>query len=126
MSDLVLDFWGEEAPRQYGFGTKLFFLYFLNVVDWFCTQVLIDTGYFREINPLMSWIMDYPLVGFFVKCVLPLALSIFIWLAYKIFKFEQNKFTNGVIYAGVAIYTTVIAVHIVNFLIYYSSNSALF
>ncbi len=121
MSELLLDYREQEAPRQYGLGTKLFFLYFLNVADWFCTQVLIDTGYFQEANPIMAWIMDYPLVGFFVKCILPLALSIFIWLFFKIFKLEQNRFTNFIIYSGVVIYTAVIIVHIINFTILYTT-----
>ena len=122
MSELVSDYRVFEKPRQYGFGVKLFFLYFLNVADWFCTQTLIDTGRFQEANPLMAWLMEYPIVLFFVKCMLPLALSIFIWLFYKIFKLEQNKFTNFVIYAGVIIYTAVIIVHIVNFVILYTTG----
>lgn len=120
MSDLVLGKKEYVEVRQYGFGTKLFFLYFLNVSDWFCTQVLIDTGYFHEANPVMSWIMDYPIVGFFVKCILPLALSIIIWLFYKIFKLEQSKFTNFMIYGGVIIYSAVIIVHIINFITLYT------
>ncbi|MEE3334167.1 MAG: DUF5658 family protein [Ruminococcus sp.] len=119
MSELVLSY--NDRPRQYGFGTKLFFLYFLNVADWFCTQTLIDTGRFREANPIMAPMMEYPIVSFFVKCMLPLALSIIIWLFYKIFKLEQNKFTNFIIYTGVIIYTAVILVHIVNFIILYTT-----
>ena len=123
MSDAVLNYWGDRPlVRQYSFGAKLFFLYFLNVADWFCTQVLIDTGYFHEANPMMAWIMEYPLVGFFVKCVLPLALSIIIWLVYKIFKLSQNRFTNFMIYTGVIVYTAVISVHIINFIILYSTQ----
>lgn len=120
MSENVLDLREFDVPRQYGFGTKLFFLYFLNVADWFCTQVLIDSGYFHEANPLMSWIMTYPIVGFFVKCILPLALSILIWLFFKAFNLEQNKFTNFIIYSGVVIYSVVILIHIVNFIMLYS------
>lgn len=122
MSELVFPYNKSEEVRQYGFGTKLFFLYFLNVCDWFCTQVLIDTGRFHEANPVMAWIMDYPIVGFFVKCVLPLALSIIIWLFYKVFKLSQSKFTNIVIYSGVVLYSAVIIVHIINFISLYSSN----
>ncbi len=122
MSELVFSYNKSEEVRQYGFGTKLFFLYFLNVCDWFCTQVLIDTGRFHEANPVMAWIMDYPIVGFFVKCVLPLALSIIIWLFYKVFKLSQSKFTNIVIYSGVVLYSAVIIVHIINFISLYSSN----
>lgn len=117
MSELVLNYSEKEGTKEYPFGFKLMFLYLLNVVDWFCTQVLIDTGYFHEVNPLMIWIMDYPILGFAVKCMLPLALIIFIWLFYKVFKLEQNKFTNIAIYTGVAIYSAVILIHIVNFIL---------
>ncbi len=120
MSELILDYRELERPRQYGFGTKLFFLYFLNIADWFCTQALIDTGYFHEANPIMAWLMQYPIVGFAIKCMLPLALSIFIWLGFKIFKLEQSRFTNFIIYTGVIIYSTVILIHIVNFIMLYS------
>lgn len=120
MSELALDL-AQQEERRYSFGFKLMFLYILNVADWFCTQVLIDTGYFHEANPFMAWIMDYPLVGFFVKCVLPLALSIFIWLFYKIFNLKQNRFTDFVIYAGVVIYSVVIFIHIVNFVLLYAT-----
>ena len=121
MSEKTIDFRELEQPRLYGFGVKLFFMYFLNVAYWFCTQALIDSGRFHEANPLMAWIMQYPIVGFFVKCVLPLALSIMIWLFYKIFKLEQNRFTNFIIYSGVIIYSAVIMIHIINFLTLYLS-----
>ncbi len=122
MSELVLKRNEAAEIRQYGFGTKLFFLYFLNVCDWFCTQVLIDTGYFHEANPFMGKLMEYPIVGFFVKCILPLALSIIIWLVYKIFKLEQTRFTNFLIYGGVILYSAVITVHIINFITLYSMS----
>ena len=121
MSELVLGYNERSEVRGYGFGPKLFFLYFLNVCDLFCTQVLIDTGRFHEANPIMAWIMEFPIMGFFVKCILPLAISILIWLFYKIFKLEQSKFTNIVIYSGVVIYTAVIVVHIINFVSLYST-----
>lgn len=120
MSEKVLEFKEYGEVRQYGFGVKLFFLYLLNIVDWFCTQTLIDSGYFQELNPIMRAIMQYPIVGFFVKCVLPLALSILIWLFYKIFKLSQNRFTNFIVYSGVIIYSVVIVVHVINFLMLYT------
>ena len=120
MSENVLDFREFEVPKQYGFGVKLMFLYLLNVADWFCTQVLIDSGYFHEVNPIMASIMRYPIVGFFVKCILPLALSILIWLFFKVFKLSQNRFTNFIIYSGVVIYSAVIIVHSINFMILYT------
>ena len=121
MAELVLDYREQKEERQYPFGVKLLLLYILNVADWFCTQVLIDSGHFREINPMMAWIMEYPIVGFFVKCVLPLSLIIFIWLFYKIFKLEQNKFTNFVVYTGVIIYSVVIFIHIINFVLLFGT-----
>lgn len=121
MSELILEYREQDVPKQYPFGLKLFLLYVLNVVDWFCTQVLIDTGYFHEANPLMMWIMDYPLTGFFVKCVLPLALITGIWLIYRVMKVQQNGFTNFVIYSGVIIYSLVIFIHIINFVLLFAT-----
>lgn len=117
MSELVLEYNHQEVRKQYPFGVKLVLLYFLNVVDWFCIQVLIDTGYFHEVNPLMIWIMDYPDMGFLVKCVFPLVLITVIMFLYKIFNIEQNKTTNFIVYFAVILYSLVIVVHIVNFML---------
>lgn len=117
MSELVLEYNKQEVDRQYPFGVKLVLLYFLNVVDWFCTQILIDTGYFHEVNPFMIWIMDYPDMGFIVKCILPLALVAIVMFFYKLLRIQQNRITNLIIYFAVILYSCVILVHIFNFLL---------
>lgn len=121
MAELVVAYKEQNVPRQYPFGLKLLLLYFLNVVDWFCTQVLIDTGYFHEVNPLMIWIMDYPDIGFLVKCIVPLLLVSLVLFFYKILNLEQNRFTNFVVYTAVILYSAVIFIHIINFVLLFVS-----
>ena len=117
MSELILEKVNQEKAEQYPIGVKLILLYFLNVVDWFCTQVLIDTGYFREVNPFMIWIMEYPEIGFLVKCVLNLfIISVAIFFC-KIFELKQNIYTNIIIYTGIILYSVVIFIHIINFIL---------
>ena len=50
---------------------RLYLLYALNVVDWVCTVVLINTGGFFEANPLMRPLVSSIPLGFTVKAALP-------------------------------------------------------
>ena len=52
-------------------------IYLLNVFDYLFTMVLISSGLFAEVNPLLSPGID-GLTGFLAKCILPLLLLVFI------------------------------------------------
>ncbi len=41
------------ATTKYSFYQKIFFLYFLNLIDWVCTEALLYSGKFYEANPVM-------------------------------------------------------------------------
>lgn len=103
--------------RGYSFYRKLFFLYFLNLIDWLCTEVLLSTGRFYEANPFMSPVLQ----GFFptllIKGLLPLAMVITCALIYKASGITYSRFANVLINTGIFAYTVVNLWHILNFLL---------
>ena len=44
----------EKGHESHSFYYKLGLLYFLNIVDWICTEALIGSGHFVEAIPLCS------------------------------------------------------------------------
>ncbi len=56
-------------------------LYFLNLSDYLFTLVLISSGLFTEVNPLLSLSID-GVGGFLAKCILPLLLILYIRLRF--------------------------------------------
>ncbi len=99
------------------FYTKLFFLYFLNIVDWLCTEVLIASGKFYEANPVMKPILNgfWPTV--IVKGVLPLALVLLCALIYKLAGSSESFAANLLLYIGISAYALVNLWHIFNFVL---------
>ena len=53
---------------------RLLLLYILNIADWVCTVILLDSGGFYEMNPLMRPIVTSIPLGFLIKGVLPAAI----------------------------------------------------
>ena len=53
---------------------RLRLLYILNIADWVCTVILLSSGGFYEVNPLMRPIVASVPLGFLVKGVLPAAI----------------------------------------------------
>lgn len=43
-----------DGNIKFSFYQKLIFLYFLNIVDWICTEALLSSGRFYEANPFME------------------------------------------------------------------------
>ena len=58
---------------------RLAVLYFLNLSDYLFTVVLISSGLFIEVNPLLTLNIDGT-GGFLAKCILPLLLVLYIRL----------------------------------------------
>jgi len=59
---------------------KLTILYILNVTDIVFTLVLLQTGYFKEVNIFMQNIVESPLISFLLKIILP---AILLFILYK-------------------------------------------
>lgn len=106
-----------KAVPRYSFYQKIFFLYFLNLVDWVCTEALLNTGRFYEANPVMRPVLDGFLPTLLIKGVLPLALVLICCAVYKASGIEESKFANVLLNIGIAAYAAVNLWHILNFLL---------
>ena len=98
------------ATTKYSFYQKIFFLYFLNLIDWVCTEALLYSGKFYEANPVMNPVLKGFVPTLLIKGVLPLALTLICCAVYK---------AAGIIllYIGIIAYAAVNLWHIFNFLL---------
>lgn len=107
----------QDKPNSSSFYYKLFLLYLLNIIDWLCTETLLQSGRFTEINPLMK-----PFVGGFwsvviIKGIVPLALVIFCAVVYKLSGSPKSSLVNSILKFGIFIYFAIILWHIFNFVL---------
>lgn len=105
----------------FSFYHKIFFLYFLNLVDWFCTQALIASGRFFEANPIMQPVLGDFRTALLIKGLLPLVLIIICSVVYKLMGVEEGFFTNLLLYIGIGAYALVNLWHILNFVLLFFS-----
>ena len=94
---------------------RLFLLFALNLSDWICTLSLLETGLFKEANPLMRSVIESVALGFFVKVALPLALIIFALTKLKGADSRQILVSNNIALFGVAVYFVLNLYHIMCF-----------
>lgn len=110
-----------KKSNSFSFYQKIFFLYFLNLVDWFCTQALLASGKFYEANPIMQPVLDNFLTAFLIKGILPLVLIIICCVVYKLMGVEEGFFTILLLYIGICAYALVNLWHIFNFVLLFFS-----
>lgn len=106
---------------NYSFYQKIFFLYFLNLIDWLCTEVLLSSGKFYEANPIMQPILTGFWQTLLIKGALPLVLILICCLIFRISGEEQSMATNILLYIGIISYTLINLWHICNFVLLFSS-----
>lgn len=112
-----------SKPRaKYSFYQKIFFLYFLNLIDWVCTEALLLSGKFYEANPVMRPVLASFAPTLLIKGLLPLALTLICCAVYKAANIGESKLANGMLYTGIIVYAAVNVWHIFNFLLLFSSN----
>ena len=96
---------------------KLALIYLLNIVDWACTVILLNTGRYFEANPLMRQFIGSLPGGFFTKCLLPaFAVSAVIFALRMLDRrdlFVADQFISFVL----VFYTAVNLDHVINFLL---------
>lgn len=109
-----------KVKKGFSFYQKLFFLYFLNLIDWICTEVLLMTGKFFEANPIMQPILENFWTTVLIKGILPLALIILCCIIYKISGEIDSPVTNILINVGIVAYALLNAWHILNFVLLFS------
>jgi hypothetical protein len=113
------DFVGEHS--RYSFYFKLTLLYFLNLVDWFCTEALISSGYFYEANPIMQPVFESFWLTLLVKGALPLLLIGICAIIFKLADTEETLTARIVLYIGITAYALVNLWHIFNFVLLFCS-----
>lgn len=92
---------------------KFILLYLLNVTDIIFTVLLLQTGYFEEVNVFMVNAVSNPLTGMLLKVVLPAFLLFFIYRRIKKADLSQLKASNIAVNISLTIYTLVNISHII-------------
>lgn len=92
---------------------KFILLYLLNVTDIIFTVLLLQTGYFAEINILMAKAVESPVASVLLKIVLPAVLLFYIYNRIKKADISQLKASNIALNISLTIYTLVNLSHVV-------------
>ena len=106
-----------NAEKGFSFYEKMAFLYFLNLIDWLCTEALLLTGRFYEANPLMQNVITGFWQTLLIKGAIPLALVIACCVFYKLAGEGENRFADAIIYIGITLYALLNLWHIFNFVL---------
>lgn len=108
-----------EKPKRikFTFYQKMFFLYFLNITDWICTEALLASGYFAEANPVMQPVLNNFWQTIIIKGVIPLAVILLSCLVNRWANAGDSIIINIMLYVGISIYMLVNLWHIFNFVL---------
>ena len=107
----------EKGHESRSFYYKLGLLYFLNIVDWICTEALIGSGHFVEANPVMQPVLENFWLTLLIKGVIPLAVILLSCLVNKWANAGDSIIINIMLYVGISIYMLVNLWHIFNFVL---------
>ena len=105
----------DATYRRGRLNRKLALIYLLNIVDWFCTVVLLRTERFFEANPLMRRFIGSDLNGFLLKCVFPAAVITAIAFALRMLSARELNVADRFISFALVFYTAISLDHIANF-----------
>lgn len=92
---------------------KFILLYVLNVTDIIFTMLLLQTGYFEEVNLLMVKAVQSPLVSLMLKVVFPAALLMYLYHSIREVDEAQLKISNIAVNISISIYSFVNLTHLV-------------
>ena len=92
---------------------KFILLYLLNVTDIIFTLLLLQTGYFEEVNIFMVNAVQNPLISFLLKVILPALLLYFIYKRIKGADPSQLRASNIAVNISLTIYSLVNISHVV-------------
>jgi hypothetical protein len=91
---------------------KLCLLYLLNVADIIFTVLLLRTGYFTEVNYLMSKMIQKPFVCIMIKVIFPIILLYYIYKQMEASTAAQLRASNVAINISLFLYAFVNATHL--------------
>lgn len=92
---------------------KLILLYLLNLADILFTVILLQTGYFKEINILMVKVVTNPVAGVLLKVLLPALLLGYLYRQLQEGDEEQLRVSNIAVNISLVIYALVNLSHLV-------------
>jgi hypothetical protein len=92
---------------------KFIILYLLNVTDIIFTVLLLQTGYFAEVNFLMVKAVNNPVASFLIKILLPAVLLYYIYRRIRNAETSQLKASNIALNISLTIYSLVNLSHLV-------------
>lgn len=90
---------------------KLVFIWICNLIDIVSTLILVRTGMFVEVNPLMALLLQTPFLFVIVKLGVMTAVVLYLW------KQKEHKKARFVINVGCWIYGLIAAYYSVIFLL---------
>ncbi|WP_105615377.1 DUF5658 family protein [Vallitalea okinawensis] len=94
---------------------KLLLLYLLNVTDIVFTLLLINSGFYREVNPIMNQFISYELFSILLKVILPAGLLLYISLRIRKATEHQLRLSNILINLITSIYVIINILHLIWF-----------
>lgn len=92
---------------------KFIILYLLNVADIIFTLLLLQTGFFAEVNFLMVNAVQNPLVSILLKVIFPAILLSYLYHGIKKADASQLKASNIALIISLSIYSLVNLSHLV-------------
>ena len=92
---------------------KFILLYILNVTDIIFTILLLQTGYFQEVNIFMAKAVNSPVASLLLKIILPAALLNYLYRQIKDSDSSQLKASNIAVNISLTIYSLVNISHLV-------------
>lgn len=107
-----------EASEPIRWHYTALLLLLLAICDSFITHFGLSNGYIEEANPIMRFVYETSILGFFsIKIILPI---LFIWI---ITKLKPNAFLQLLIAGALFLYAFVLFKHVYWLYLLYDSNS---
>lgn len=92
---------------------KYILLYVLNLTDILFTLLLLQTGYFSELNFFMIPAVDHPWICILLKVIFPALLLSYVYQLSKTGEEEQLRVSNIAVNVSLSIYALVNLSHLV-------------
>lgn len=93
------------------FDIRLAIIYALNVSDYIFTLILLESGLFTEVNPILSMPINN-FWGFVLKCIVPLVLLLFLRHRFRSVSEKQIKPIRYILDCTVGLYAIINIFHI--------------
>ena len=107
----------EQYLKRIRISKKLLLIYSLNVVDWICTVVLINSGRFYEANPMMRSPIGDLSAGFCVKCVLSAVVVMILGALMRMLHDTELRIADHFIAFCLLFYLVIDLNHVINFML---------